>query len=661
MRRGRQSGYGGSAGRAPRSNGAAAEIRRWELCNTGRMCDAGTKRAGGEFIGTRSVYGSSPARESAGHTRYLLSRHALLAAPADSESPSSWRDVGARVATLHVRPPFYDLLRRKSRSTTRARLIGIRVLGFLLQDMWQHQRHSFGLIPYKALIKQITPCLSIDGVVVGSKEEAQARHAKLQNLGLYFRNHLMRVFRSNGGPVPKSSSHPSRPSLDVARDRIINDIRNATTLSGARSRVCTYRALRSGTLITLTRHSSAMVIAYTGQYDLQSSVTYPELDQRATAEGRTLAGTQCAHIFSETAKEGEAKLEYAASAMAILEAFGLTSKIENLIGGNVHWHQYFNILTMQTDLHLLFDGLNLWLEEVIGEENTYTVCSVKDRVLKMVRPRVTFRVDPDLEAACVAKGIPVPALPSPSLLAIRAACTRVAHMQHICLGPLNKSIAFFVIWRKHRAYLEFRSCPEMVAVDVGKFDDTSGMGKVPLCRFKLPLHCFALPLTAATRASLGVQLPRKPAAARCIAADCRNNPVTSAACSGSALALGCCYGTITTSYLLNQGNGLFFQTQPSRRRCLGLTTRFWQSLPWLPGLFPFNNLRALARRFRINHLRPGPLHCHNNWFSGLDSGLVITAKDPQVSYYTSANELEDLDFLAQQELLDDPQADLAED
>ena len=50
----------------------------------------------GKFIGARSVYGSSPARESAGHTRHLLSRHALLAAPADS--PSSWRDVGARVA-----------------------------------------------------------------------------------------------------------------------------------------------------------------------------------------------------------------------------------------------------------------------------------------------------------------------------------------------------------------------------------------------------------------------------------------------------------------------------------------------------------------------------------------------------------------------------------
>ena len=76
------------------------------------------------------------------------------------------------------------------------KLIGVRVLGFLLQDMWQHQRHSFGLIPYKTLINQITPCLSIAGVVFGSKEEAEERHAKLQNLGLYCRNHLMRVCAS---------------------------------------------------------------------------------------------------------------------------------------------------------------------------------------------------------------------------------------------------------------------------------------------------------------------------------------------------------------------------------------------------------------------------------------------------------------------------------
>jgi len=59
------------------------------------------------------------------------------------------------------------------------------------------------------------------------------------------------------------------------------------------------------------------------------------------------------------------KAEYAASAMVILEVFGLNKKTENLVGSNVH--KYFNILTMRSDLHILFHQLQFWLEEVIGE------------------------------------------------------------------------------------------------------------------------------------------------------------------------------------------------------------------------------------------------------------------------------------------------------
>ena len=51
--------------------------------------------------------------------------------------------------------------------------------------------------------------------------------------------------------------------------------------------------------------------------------------------------------------------------MAILEVFGLKNKAENLVGGNVH--EYFNILTMRAELHILFDQLQFWFEEVIGE------------------------------------------------------------------------------------------------------------------------------------------------------------------------------------------------------------------------------------------------------------------------------------------------------
>lgn len=50
-------------------------------------------------------------------------------------------------------------------------------------------------------------------------------------------------------------------------------------------------------------------------------------------------------------------------------------------------------------------------------------------------PRVTFRVNPDVEEACAKKKKPVPALPNRQLLAIRAACSRVAHIS----GAIEKA------------------------------------------------------------------------------------------------------------------------------------------------------------------------------------------------------------------------------
>ncbi|KAJ7125914.1 hypothetical protein C8R44DRAFT_668229 [Mycena epipterygia] len=342
------------------------------------------------------------------HAQLMSSLPSLADVKVDHDGKSLWPNIlSAERAALKVAPT-------KPGAKYNDPLIGIRVLGFLLQDLWKHSQHSFGLIPYNELIEQIASCLSIPGHTVGSEEEAEAQHEKLQTLGLHYRNHLIRVFRSNGGPIPKRSDHPSRPSLDVVRDRVISENRTPTTAGSAR----TNALLRDGYRCMLT-----------GQYDLDSADLHPELNDRAAADGVNMAVTQCAHIFSETAQDGEQKTEYAASAMAILRVFGLNDKAESLVGGNVHKH--FNILTMRSDLHHLFDHLEFWLEEVIGEENAYKIVSIKNKVFKMGLPLpacVTFRVDPDMVAACTASKTDLPALPSPSLLAIRAACSRVAHM-----------------------------------------------------------------------------------------------------------------------------------------------------------------------------------------------------------------------------------------
>lgn len=45
----------------------------------------------------------------------------------------------------------------------------------------------------------------------------------------------------------------------------------------------------------------------TGTYDVISAGLYPELNERAAAEGMRTTVLECAHIFSETAQDGEQK------------------------------------------------------------------------------------------------------------------------------------------------------------------------------------------------------------------------------------------------------------------------------------------------------------------------------------------------------------------
>ncbi|KAJ7262645.1 hypothetical protein B0H12DRAFT_1103967 [Mycena haematopus] len=327
----------------------------------------------------------------------------------DHEGLSVWRFIlAAEEAALKVAP-------RTAGPKYNDNLIGVHVLGFLLHDMWLHDKHSFGLIPYKTLLKEIKSAVDVvPNARTGSEAEAQAHHHVIYTLGLRYRNHLLRVFRSNGGPLPEVSEHPSRPSLEVMRQRIVKEMATPTTLSGAKQRAL----LRDGYRCMIT-----------GGYDFESCDIYPELAARADAQNVHRMYTECAHIFSETAQDSEKKIDYAAGVLQILRTFGLNDKVENLVGGNVHKH--FNILTMGSDLHKAFDRMQFWLEEVPGQTNTYNVCSVGNKIFTLAPPpppRVTFAVDPDVEAACKADNKPVPALPSPSLLAIRAACSRVAHM-----------------------------------------------------------------------------------------------------------------------------------------------------------------------------------------------------------------------------------------
>ncbi|KAJ7431386.1 hypothetical protein FB451DRAFT_1573850 [Mycena latifolia] len=296
-----------------------------------------------------------------------------------------------------------------SHSKYKDALVGIRILGHFLCDFWKN-RHNLsigGLGPYRQLIWQINSC-DAQPMVTASPQENGAGYQRLSDLGLWYRNHLMRVFRSNTGPVPVTSDHPSRPSLDAVREGIVADIKKAD------------KTKKNVKQSALARDGFRCVV--TGAYD-DKTVTQCPKDFPASAP---TSRTQCAHIFSESAQDGD-KEAYVATALAILKMFNFD--IESLLGGQVNTLR--NVLTMTTNMHGSFDELEFWLEEVIGQPNTYDICSWRSNFSYMIdrpRERITLTIDPIFAAKCAADGVAPPELPSAALLAIRAAVSRVAHM-----------------------------------------------------------------------------------------------------------------------------------------------------------------------------------------------------------------------------------------
>ncbi|KAJ7761707.1 hypothetical protein B0H16DRAFT_1809794 [Mycena metata] len=271
----------------------------------------------------------------------------LSGACLDHEGQSLWPTIlSAEQTALDVAPSV-----KTDPKYTTDRLIGIRVL-VSCSWIYTHIDHS-----RLALKGDLDPA---------------AQYEQLQNLGLLYRNHILRVFRSNStNSIPIEDSESDLPLPRVAR----------------------YARAKMRSFVTRCQ--------VTGLYDTDLSKLYPAIAALARA-GMGMAVTQCANPAAHVRSQ---------RFLAV--------------------HDYPNILTMRMDLRHLFDQLDFWFEEVVGEENTYTIVSPDDLAFQQPSPppkRVTFRVDPAVVAACDSAGTKPPKLPSPALLAIRAACSRVAHV-----------------------------------------------------------------------------------------------------------------------------------------------------------------------------------------------------------------------------------------
>jgi hypothetical protein len=205
----------------------------------------------------------------------------------------------------------------------------------------------------------------------------------------------------------------------------------------------------------------------TGAYDARSCVEFPEL-RGADFSRVGFISTECAHLFSESAQDDDKVIllvscfapylnsnqtsEYAGTAFMMLKMFGLEHEVEKVLSGRVN--NLSNVLTLSHDMHGAFDRFAMWLEEVPGEvchcasnfsshdktiesqekRNAYTVEMAENKrdVLRWIHPyprtRVTFKVDPECAAYCKENVMALPELPSQDLIALRAACARVANM-----------------------------------------------------------------------------------------------------------------------------------------------------------------------------------------------------------------------------------------
>ncbi|KAF9062716.1 hypothetical protein BDP27DRAFT_1336223 [Rhodocollybia butyracea] len=227
-----------------------------------------------------------------------------------------------------------------------------------------------------------------------------ASYDKLCKLGQSFMDYFIRAFRKFKGNTPGSSSHPSRTSFDKDKEKVKTEIEQARASWTAAKQAA------------LKRDSNRCMVK--GVIDFNSLALFDTATQQQAGGGFT----QCAHIVPDSTyfslSDGEKK-DYAASVLAVLQRFGYD--INKINGSKVH--SLFNIMTLDHPVHELFDRLKCWFEAT-AIENQYRVVLAPPylHTVWSLPQQVTFKSsDPD--------NLP---LPSPELLALHAACARVAHL-----------------------------------------------------------------------------------------------------------------------------------------------------------------------------------------------------------------------------------------
>jgi hypothetical protein len=117
------------------------------------------------------------------------------------------------------------------------------------------------------------------------------------------------LVRSNGGIRSTPSRHVSRPSFEVVKDRIISEMdAPPKTKSSAKQQVRLHMLIDHSQLAfhfqALFRDGYRCLIS--GVFDIATCMAYREIEGKCAAEGSKIVETEVAHIFSQSAQDGDA-------------------------------------------------------------------------------------------------------------------------------------------------------------------------------------------------------------------------------------------------------------------------------------------------------------------------------------------------------------------
>ncbi|KAG9225746.1 hypothetical protein CCMSSC00406_0007756 [Pleurotus cornucopiae] len=281
----------------------------------------------------------------------------------------------------------FDLEQSASTPINNKHLIAARVLGYLILHAPSH--HALAEV-----VKTIHSC--------------RQNNLTLYALGEAFIVWFIRPFKKCKGRTPDSSLHPSRPSFGKDAAALKASIQEAPRDHSTAKR---HALIRDGYRCLITR-----------RYDRAAENKLDITPEELVAYGGLIA-TQCAHIIpastyfdvniTRKSTPDPNEKDYAASVLAVLKRFGYD--VDTLNGAGVH--SLFNVMTLERNVHDMFDQLLLWLEAT-ETANSYRV--------KVANP-LYFPGGPDVVAFSTPDPEHLP-VPSPHLLSLHAACAKVAHL-----------------------------------------------------------------------------------------------------------------------------------------------------------------------------------------------------------------------------------------